>query len=694
MRIYVDKVRTQENFKSHEILGSHQHVEDGVTGFRFIVWAPNAKELTVIGDFNSWEKHANPLTLDESTGVWYGFVPDAMAGQAYKYWILGADGVSRYKADPYARATEKRPHNASILTLNEEFTWTDTNWGKQEIDFATVPINIYEAHIPSWKKHEDGSFYSYREFAEAIGDYLVDMGYTHLELLPLAAYHDDSTYGYQTTSYFAPTPRHGSAEDFKYMINHLHSLGIKVIMDWTPSYFPRNDFALETFDGTNLYEYADSGNLERWRSLPFDYRNEKVKAFLLSNAYYWIAEYHLDGIRVNDIDGMLYRNLANHQYANNSYDGQINEPALVFLQELSEMVHAQFQGIAVIGEDKSKFQKTTETVENGGLGFDLKWDGGWTLDTLEYFSKDYVDRSNSHNRITFSMMYNFNERYILSLSHEDMSKGNGSLISKMPGDYWRQFASLRLLYMYMISHPGAKLMFMGGDLAQFVEWNYEDSVQWFLLDYDMHNRYHNSVKEINHIYKDTPAFWQLDRSWEGFKWLITDDSKNAAYTWFRRDEEDNIVINIFNMTPEPIRNYKVPVPVRGVYELIYNSDDSRWGGSDYDVLGETKYTRLHKKNETFGEALYGWKPEEYYKGGSDDPRRSGVGGLFYSRDISAKNYEQSIKINLPPLGGMILKLVAKDPSKQAETPWPDPELPYPEGFNPYNKAADEGFKLE
>ena len=675
-------------------LGAHKDEEGN---FSFNVWAPNAIDVSVVGDFNNWDKSSSKLNLNKNTGIWSVTVKNAEVGHRYKFWVLGKDNVPRYKADPFARKSELQPHDASILVDTVEFSWTDQDfWNVTEFDFSATAINIYELHLASWRKAEDGSYLNYREIALELADYLRDMSYTHVLLLPITEYPKDSSFGFETTGYFSPSSRFGDKQDLQFFVNHLHSFGIRVLMNWLLHGFAKNDFGLQNFDGNYCYEgnhnnYNNIVDLQDSDVIPFDYSKPEVTEFLLSGAYYWISEFHLDGLQINHLSQILYTGNENV----NNYNLNVNtvrDDALLFIKTFNEMIHNEFSGVMTITVDASELDKTTDNIAAGGLGFDFKWDFGWMKDTLDYFTTPYEDRKSRHNKLTFSMMYNFHERFILALSHREVIDGYGALIHKMPGDYWRQFASLRLLIIYTLCHPGAKLLFMGGEIAQFIEWDYSQSIQWFLLNYDMHKKYHAFVSEVNKFYLQNKELWEVDTTWSGFTWLNSDDAENSVYSWFRQDKEGNILLCVFNMTPNPVDNYKLPVPRRGAYQILLNSDDFDWGGSDYDTLNGITKTNLHKNNEYFGDALYDWKSEEYFKH-SLELRKSGVNGVIFSRDIANKTYEQSLKINLPPLAALVLRFVEDDPSKKALTPWPDPELPYPKGFNPYNKAADEGFEL-
>ncbi len=720
---------TGHNHMSYKLFGSHAEVRDGQEGFRFAVWAPHANYVSVAGDFNEWRSEDFPLEKVRSTGVWEGFVPSAAEGQCYKYYVVGQDGKGRFKADPYARKTELRPNDASVLYIDKEFTWTDEAYleSRKNRDVASAPINIYEVHISSWRRKDDGSYYTYEELAVLLADYVEKMGYTHIELMPITEYPFDGSWGYQVTGYFSPTARHGDKAGFQYFMNHMHEKGISVIMDWVPAHFPRDAFGLAFFDGQACYEYADSrlGEHADWGTLVFDYSKAEVRSFLASSAVYWLDEFHVDGLRVDAVSAMIYRNYGRTVYLPNQYGGTENLEAVSFLRDLNDLVHEQYPGALMIAEESTAWPKITHASSEGGMGFDMKWDMGWMHDTLAYFSLDYLWRKHHHNEITFSMLYNFHERFLLALSHDEVVHGKSSLMNKMPGDFWRKFASMRELFLYQMGHPGGKLNFMGSEIGQFIEWRYYEQLEWFLLDYDMHNKLHEFVRTLNHLYLEIPAFWEDDTTWEGFNWLNADDATNSVYSWVRRDKRGGCLIFIINMTPAPVNNYKFPAPARGTYEIILNSDDKRWGGSDYEVLIPRGQIEIAPGNERFGDALYSWDPDVEIRpeaeveaevetvpiagqvavpeagqtvidmagppaeqvSGQETAKPSeftgsATGAKISSRDIANHGYRQSLRLNLPPLGGLILQLAARDESPEPPEPWPDPEMPIPDDWSP------------
>lgn len=671
-----------QNYMSYKLLGSHIGEKNGQSGFHFAVWAPHARFVSVAGDFNEWHSHEYPLTPSSTTGVWQGFVPGTLPGQCYKYYIEGVDGKGRFKADPYARRTELRPNDASVLYRDQDFTWTDHDYldQRKQLDIASAPINVYEIHLSSWRRKADGSHYSYEELTVQIAEYVEQMGYTHVELMPVTEYPFDGSWGYQVTGYFSPTSRHGDKAGFQFFVNHLHERGIGVILDWVPAHFPRDAFGLAFFDGQACYEYADSrlGEHADWGTLVFDYSKGEVRSFLTSSAVYWLDEFHVDGLRVDAVSAMIYRNYGRTNYLPNRDGGIENYEAVTFLTELNELVHEQFPGALMIAEESTSWPKVTHAPEQGGMGFDMKWDMGWMHDTLSYFSLDYLFRRHHHNEITFSMFYNFHERFLLALSHDEVVHGKGSLMTKMPGDFWRKFASMRELLLYQMGHPGGKLTFMGAEFGQFIEWRYYEQLEWFLLDYDMHSKLHEFVRTLNHLYLEIPAFWEDDRTWEGFSWLNADDATNSVFSWARKDRDGGYLVFVLNMTPAPLDNYKFPAPRRGVYEMILNSDDKRWGGSDYETLIAPGKVRIAEGNERFGDELYSWDPDEPLNQAKAMP--SGQGGFVASRDIGNHGYPQAMRLNLPPLAGVILRLVTEDESTAPDKPWPDPEMPYPEDW--------------
>lgn len=577
------------NFESYKIFGSHAVTTkiDGKkqSGWRFAVWAPNAKTVSLVGDFNDWQAGVRPLEKIGTTGVWYGFYTDLEEGMLYKYAVEGADGKTVFKADPYARYCELRPLTASIIKDDGKYAWKDTAWMNKRAKTAPYeePMLIYEMHMGSWKIHEDGSFYTYRELAEEFLPYVRDMGYTHIEMMPVTEYPYDGSWGYQVTGYFAATSRYGSCEDLKYFIETAHKMNIGVIMDWVPAHFPRDAHGLAKFDGTCAYEYADPrlGEHSDWGTLVFDYSKSEVVSFLMSSAYFWAKEYHVDGLRVDAVSSMLYRDYSRNdgEWIANIHGGNENLEAIAFLQNLNKVMFANFPNILMIAEESTAWPKVTGSVDDGGLGFNYKWNMGWMNDTLRYMAMDPFFRKDNHNLLTFLMFYAYSENYILPLSHDEVVHGKASLLNKMYGEYNDKFAQYRTLLAYYLSLPGKKLLFMGGELGQFLEWKYDDQLDWNILDYDKHKRLQEYVKELNHFYLENKAFWQIDGSWDGFSWINDGDYENSIVAFMRNGKArgDHVVV-IANFTPVGREKYPIGVPSAGEYEVVLNSDAARYGG--------------------------------------------------------------------------------------------------------------------
>lgn len=660
-----------QNFQAYKSLGAHP-VGEGKSGYHFSTWAPRARALSVVGDFNAWDNNKHKMQKHGETGIWEITIEEAKIGDCYKFYIEGADGEKRYKADPFAFKSELRPQEASVLYHLEEFPWEDEAYleKRKQKDQKNSPFNVYELHLSSWRTKEDGSFYNYRELAPMLADYATEMGYNYIEVMPITEFPFDGSWGYQVSGYFSATRRHGDREDFQYLVNYLHKHNIGIILDWVPAHFPKDAFGLAQYDGSPCFEYADTriGEHEDWGTLVFDYARSEVRSFLYSSAMYWISECHVDGIRVDAVSAMIYRNYGRDEYIPNSQGGIENYEAISFLQELNQYIKENHPGVLSIAEESTSWPKVTHDPEDGGLGFDMKWDMGWMHDTLEYFSLDYIYRGFHHNKITFSMLYNFHERFLLPISHDEVVHGKKSLISKMPGDFWRQFASMRTFFTYMMGHPGAKLMFMGSEFGQFIEWKYYEELEWFLLDYEMHNKLHAFVKELNHFYLRLPAFWDDDNTWEGFQWLNADDSTNSVYVWYRKSRDGQHLVFVVNMTPQTLNNYKFPVPVHGIYELILNSDDSKWGGSGYEWRIPRGQVNIPEENLQH-EYLYSWDAEEELKIESGQ-----FGARIQSRKIYKKSYPQSLRINLPPLAGLIFSL--EELLEDNGESYPDPEVPF------------------
>lgn len=576
-----------DNFKSYEMLGVHKTMCDGKKGWRFAVWAPNAKRVGIVGDFNNWEGLGLELERIESTGIWYGFFEEIKAGSYYKYAIEGYDGNVYLKADPYAVESELRPGTASVVTdISDNYKWKDKKWMKKrsEQNMFAAPMNIYEMHVGSWKIHDDGSFYNYRELADELVPYIVDMGYTHLELMPLMEYPFDGSWGYQVTGYFSATSRYGKSEDLKYFIDKCHESGIGVIMDWVPAHFPRDAHGLRMFDGTPVYEYADPrmGEHKDWGTMVFDYSKSEVVSFLTSSAYFWAEVYHIDGLRVDAVSSMLYRDYSRNdgEWTPNIYGGNGNLEAVDFFRKLNKIMCTEFPNFLMVAEESTAWPLVTAPPENDGLGFMFKWNMGWMNDTLRYVSMDPYFRKDNHSLLTFMMMYAYSENYILPLSHDEVVHGKHSLIDKMYGTYEEKFDAYKTLMGYYMSMPGKKLMFMGGEFGQFLEWRFDDQLEWNLLDIERHKKLKTYVKDLNNFYKAHPAFWECDQSWDGFKWINDADNENSVFSYIRKthDSDENVVI-VANFTPVDRPIYKIGVPEEGEYEVIIHSNSTKYGGN-------------------------------------------------------------------------------------------------------------------
>lgn len=618
-----------DNYMSYNYLGAHPYKEsDGSVGFVFRVWAPNALSVSVIGDFNDWNALANQMIKQGGTGIWEAKIPNASQWDRYKYRVVGADSRIYDKGDPYARHFETRPNNASIVYDPNDYVWGDKDYMKRRPDaLAARPINIYEMHLGSWRQHPDGNFFTYREIALDLVDYCKKMHYTHIELMPVLEHPLDASWGYQVTGYFAATSRFGTPADFKYMVDILHQSGIAVLLDWVPAHFPKNLEGLVRFDGTPCYEYADPriGEHREWGTYVFDYSKNEVISFLVSNAVFWINEFHIDGLRVDAVSSMLYRDYGRQNYIPNKYGGNENLEAVEFFKKLNATIRKNYPSVMMIAEESTAWPKVSHPVEDGGLGFTHKWNMGWMHDTLDYFSTDSYARGWHHDEFCFSMMYAFAENYILSLSHDEVVHGKYSLINKMPGDVWRKFASLRTLFMYQMSHPGAKLNFMGAEFGQFIEWRFYEQLEWFMLDYESHRLLQDYCSKLNAFYIEHGQLWRDDHSWEGFEWIAADDTVNNVFVYARKSpkKDENDIYVALNMVPQPLEEYKIPVYELGTYKIVLNTDDMAFGGSGY-------------------------------------PTGVSLEGTFEAVDEPFQGKPYHVKFNLPPLAGVYFMKV-KDP---------------------------------
>ncbi len=626
-----------ESQKAHDFLGAHLvEVNDYGERYRFAVWAPNATRLSVVGDFNAWQEHVHYLERLGNTGIWYLEIDGLRKWQRYKFAVTGMDGYTVLKADPFARHAETRPGTASILYHEPDFPWTDGAFlqARARRPAYAEPLNIYELHLGSWRRHPDGAIYSYRDLAAPLIDYLREMGYNAVELMPLTEYPLDMSWGYQVTGYFAVTSRYGTPYDLKYLINELHAAGIRVFLDWVPAHFPKDAFALARFDGTPTYEYADPVYAEHpeWGTLVFDYGRYEVRSFLYSSADYWLSDFHFDGLRVDAVSSMIYLNYGRDTDLRNVEGGVENLEALDFLRHLNTRLKERYPGIYLIAEESTSWAGVTAEVEEGGLGFTHKWNMGWMNDILRYFKTDYNERSQRHNLLTFGLSYAFSEHFILPLSHDEVVHGKASLLQKMPGDYWRQFASLRSLFGLQMTHPGHKLSFMGNEFGPYIEWRYYEELEWFMLGYDSHRQLREFVRDLNHLYLKDPAFWGDDFSWTGFQWLQVDDRENEVYAYLRRAPKSRDKIVVLNLTPAVYPEYRLPIHAAGRYQLILNSDDRRYGGSGY-LTGEA--SRLDSVLAAPGSEQMSKNPEQ----------------------DSERQEQHYLKLKLPPLAVMIFERI-------------------------------------
>ena len=568
--------------------GSHTVTLDGVEGTYFAVWAPSANKVSVIGDFNYWTDGEHELNVRwDSSGIWEGFVPHVGHGTLYKYKIHSNNhGIVTEKADPYARLCEKPPKTASVVQSKSEYKWEDAAWMSYRKDKNGLdkPYSVYEVHLESWKKKNGVENLSFRELANDLVKYVSYMGFTHVELMPVMEYPYSPSWGYQITGYFAPSARFGTPDDFKYLVDQFHKHDIGVILDWVPSHFPEDAHGLGNFDGSALYEHPDPrrGYHQDWKSLIFNYGRAEVKAFLISNAVYWMQEFHIDGLRVDAVASMLYLDYSREegQWEPNQFGGRENLEAIDFIKAFNKEIYTRFNGIQTIAEESTAYTGVTKPIDIGGLGFGMKWMMGWMHDTLEYFSKDAVYRKYHQNEITFSLAYAYSENFMLPLSHDEVVYGKKSLVYRMPGDEWQKFANLRTLFGYMFTHPGTKLLFQGGEFGQTQEWNFQQSLDWHLLQFEPHNMMQNFVKDLNELYKTEPALYEKAFSHEGFEWIALDDAENSVISYIRKGHDTvNDLIILCNFTSVLRENYAIGVNSKQPLKEIFNSDLSKYYGS-------------------------------------------------------------------------------------------------------------------
>lgn len=582
------------NYNAYNFMGAHFTSENRKRGVRFTLWAPRAKNIFLVGDFSNWEtKEENKLNKINETGLWSIFIPRLKEGIKYKYYIEQEDGKAVLKADPYGIYSEVRPNTASILCEKTKIRWSDKKWlnKREETNYFESPINIYELHLGSWKRKDEDEFLSYDELSIILPKYIKEMGYTHVEFMPLNEHPLDASWGYQVTGYYSVTSRYGDIKGLKRLINALHKEDIGVILDWVPGHFCRDEQGLYMFDGTPTYEYEEKWKADNkgWGTFNFDLGKPEVKSFLISNAFYFINEFHIDGLRVDAVSNMLYLNYGrNHgEWFPNIYGGNENLEAIQFIKELNEAIKTYSKGVITIAEESTSWPNVTNDTEYGGLGFDFKWNMGWMNDTLEYNELDPIYRKYHHNKLTFPMMYNHSEKFILPISHDEVVHGKKSLIDKMQGDYWNKFANLRAYMAYMYGHPGKKLMFMGCEFGQFIEWREYEELEWKLIDkFDMHRKTHNFLKALNNFYKNNSELWELDYDGDGFQWIDADNNEQSIYIFIRKSKNiEKYKIFVCNFTPMVYYDFNIGVPEKGVYREIFNTDKKEYGGSGQVIKG-------------------------------------------------------------------------------------------------------------
>ena len=582
---------------AYKYMGAHTYGNETV----FRVWAPNAQDVSVVGDFNGWDHNAHHMVRISNDGIYEGRISGLKCFDNYKYSILSADGQRYLRADPYAFHSETRPATSSKLYDIEGYEWNDKKWcdERKKKNIYDSPVNIYEVHAASWRRFEDNNLFDYEKLAHELCDYVKEMGYNYIELMPMSEYPFDGSWGYQVTGYYSPTSRYGTAKDFMKFVDICHQNGIGVLLDWVPAHFPKDAHGLYQYDGTHCYEYADErkGEHKEWGTAVFDFGRQEVRSFLISNACYWFEEYHIDGLRIDAVASMLYLdyNRRDGEWIANRYGGKENLEAVEFLQKLNTAIFARYPYALMTAEESTAWPLVTRPVDVGGLGFNLKWNMGWMNDILRYMSLDPLFRKDNHNLMTFSLFYAFSENFVLSISHDEVVHGKCSLIEKMPGEYNDKFKNLRTFYGYMTAHPGKKLLFMGQEFAQFKEWDYKTELDWSLLTFEKHKKMQDYVKALNNLYLTTPALYEVDFSWEGFSWIAADDTAQSVVSFRRIDKSGKEIICVCNFVPVTRENYRIGVPEDGSYKIIFNSDDEKYGGDG--ILENKKITAFEAEDE-------------------------------------------------------------------------------------------------
>jgi len=608
-----------KHWHAYRILGAHSHQVDGIDGVLFATWAPSAQRVSIVSDFNQWDGRNHPMRVRGDSGVWELFIPGLSAGEIYKFEIKNNDGSLHSKMDPYGQQSELRPSTGSIVAANSQHDWQDTDWmaKREKADWLHEPHSVYEVHMGSWRRNAEGEFQTYREMADEMVPYVKELGFTHIELLPITEHPLDISWGYQTTGYFSPTSRFGSPDDLRYFIDVCHQNGIGIILDWVPGHFPKDAHGLARFDGSALYEHEDprQGEHQDWGTYIFNYGRNEVTNFLLSSAFYWLEEFHIDGLRVDAVASMLYLDYSREdgEWVPNQHGGRENLEVIEFLKHMNSVLHQEHPGCLITAEESTSYPMVSRPAHMGGLGFSMKWNMGWMHDILEYMQQDSIHRRYHHDSLTFGLLYAFTENFVLPFSHDEVVHGKKSMINKMPGDEWQRFANLRLLYTLMFTYPGKKLLFMGSEFAQGTEWNCEKALDWYVMDYPLHKGMKTLVSDLNNLYTSTPALYRHEFDPHGFEWLDCNDREQSILSYIRKNDEE-YVISIFNFTPVPREKYRIGVPDLASYKIIMNSDSEYYGGTNVS------------NDETISAESIPWSDKPY-----------------------------SIELNLPPLAGIVLQ---------------------------------------